>query len=402
VCLALLLSPLHGASAAPRASSKDERQAVALTKRASVLTNLGKYPEAIELFLQALRLSPGLAGAWRNLGLAYEAQKEWALAVASYERYLGIAGTTGRYSIQVMARVNECRKHLGQSTKVWSVLGAPGKIHLDVSHPGATIRINGLSRGSSPVGPLPVNAGAHQIEVTLLGHLPFVRSVAVKEGQTVKVRVDLQKDPAYVPPRRVEGIRHKTVADVAYLKVDSPAEGLSVRANGRALAQNAELWYVVPHPGPMVVEVWAPGRVTWRRRVELVKGERKTLFPLLPLAREKRRYEVWGWTSLGLAALAASVGGIFSALENKTYEDVRDRRAYTREALENMAAEGRLYRNVAIGLYAAAGAALTASITLFVLERRGEAPTGRPLPIVLGPTKRGAGLTLSLSGEVDF
>jgi hypothetical protein len=151
-----------------------------------------------------------------------------------------------------------------------------------------------------------------------------------------------------------------------------------------------------------VVEVRAPGRLPWRRRVELVKGQRKTLSPLLPLVRDQRRYRIWGWATLGMAATLASVGGIFGALENTTFEDVRDRRAYLRESLKDIVAEGKLYRNVALGLYAAAGAALTASVVLFVFERRGEAPKGRPLPLVVAPTERGAGLSVTLSGEVDF
>lgn len=398
----LWASPGALAARAPRDPARATREAVALTKRANVLNNLGKYREALRLFKRALRLAPDLAGAWRNLGLTYEALRQWKLAAEAYERYLGLAGNTGRYAVQVMARVNECRKHLGLPAKVWSVLGAPGKILLEVSHPGATIRLNGLVRGSSPLDALPVMAGPHQIEVVLLGYLPFTRSVAVKEGQTVQVRVELQKDPGYAPPRRVAGIKHHKAANEAYLRVESPAPDLTVLVDGRPLSQNEKGAWVVPAPRSHVVEVRAPGRMPWRRRVELVKGEKKTLTPLLPLVRDKRRYAAWGWASLGMAAALASVGGIFGALENTTYENVRDRRAYLRETLKDMAAEGRLYRNVALGLYAAAGAALTASVVLFVLERRGEAPAGRPLPLVVTPTARGAGLAVSLSGEVDF
>ena len=37
---------------------------------------------------------PKLAGAWRNLGLAYEGRKSWNKAIRAYEQYIKIAGST--------------------------------------------------------------------------------------------------------------------------------------------------------------------------------------------------------------------------------------------------------------------------------------------------------------------
>lgn len=301
-----------------------------------------------------------------------------------------------------MARVNECRKKLGLPPKVFSLLGAAGKIVLEVNVPGAAIKLNGLLRGSSPVDALPVNAGLHVVEVTKVGYLPFNQSVGVKAGQSVRVRVELRKDPSYVPPRRVEGIKHSKTADEAYLRVDSRADGLQVFIDGTPLSQNDQGWWVVPSPKNHVVEVRATGRLPWRARVALLRGLKKTLRPILPLVKAKRTYRLWGWVTLGMAAVAAGAGGVFGGLENKTFEKVRDRRTATRAALNDLVDKGKLYRNVALGLYGLAGAALVTSVVLFVYERRGEHPKGRPLPLAVTPTERGSGLAVSWSGEVDF
>lgn len=389
---------------APRGAPPEaQREAIKLTRQASALHNLGKYQEAVELFRKAVRLAPDLPGAWRNMGLAHEGLKQWKDAIQAYERYLELAGTSGRYSLQVMARVNECLKHLGQAPKVFGVLGAPGYIELSVSEEGATIMLNGLTRGSSPVRPLRVQPGLHVVEISKLGYLRHTQSVGVRAGQRIGLSVELQKDPSYVPPRRLEGIKHVRAGDEAYLQVQSQAEGIAVLVDGKALSQNEEGWWVLPKPtGIHVVEVRAAGRLPWRAQVELTRGIRKTLNPILPIVETKRRYALWGWVSLGLAAVLAGTGGVFGALENKTYEKVRDRRAETRDDLKDIADRGRLYRGVALGLYAAAGVALTSSITLFVFERRGEHPRGRPLPLVVAPVEAGTGLAVSFSTEVDF
>jgi hypothetical protein len=391
------------ADSGPRPAAKQKREAIELTRRASALNNLGKYQQAVKLFQRAVRLFPKLAGAWRNMGLALEGLKQWKRAIQAYERYLEIVGTGGKYSLKVMERINECRKQLGLKPKIFSLLGEPGQIVLEVNVSGAAIRLDGLLRGSSPVDALPVNAGLHVVSVTKEGYLPFSRSVGVKTGQTVRIRVELKKDPSYKPPRRVRAIKHHKAADEAYLRVDTPAEGVQVLLDGTPLAQNEKGWWVVPKPrGEAVVEVRAPGRHPWRARVRLVRGSRKTLHPILPLESRKRAYRLWGWVSLGLAAVLAGTGGVFGALENKRYEQVRDRRADSRAELQDLRDEGRRYGHVALGLYAAAGAAVVASIVLFIYERRGERPAGRPPPLVVAPTGRGSGLAVTYSGEVGF
>jgi len=407
--LALLLAGRPAGWAAPARTAttssvtpEQRREAIRLTRRASALNNLGKYAEAIALFRKAVHILPKLAGAWRNMGLAYEGLKQYRRAIHAYERYLDIAGTGGRYSLKVMERVNECRKRLGLQPKIFSLLGAAGHIRLEVSVDGAAIRLDGLLRGSSPVRALPVAAGLHVIEVTKEGYLPFNRSVGVKAGKTVVLRVTLARDPNYHPPRRVAGIKHHKAANEAYLSVDSPAEGIEVWVDGHRASQNGKGAWVVPRPRKHVVEVRAPGRVAWRARVELLRGEKKTLHPILPLVTRKRAFRRWGWISLGVAALLAGAGGVVGALENTTYERVRRRDAADRAALEDLASTARLYRNVSIGLFAAAGAAMITSIVLFVYERRGEHPRGRPLPLVIAPTKGGRGVAFSLRQEVDF
>ncbi len=375
---------------------------MALFRKANPQLYLGNYAKAVALYKRALALMPRMAGAWRNLGLAYEGLHAWKKAIRAYRRYIKIAGSSGKYYLAAQKRINVCRGKLGLPPITFSMIGRPGRLDITVNVDGALVSLDGVHRGSTPTRPLPVNAGLHLVKVTKVGFLPWSRSVAVRSGQTVAVKVTLRKDPAYVPPRRVKGIKHRKAKNEAYLTLKTRAQGARLFADGKELSKNAKGVFVLPRPAAHVLEVRAPGRLPWRARVSLLRGERKTLVPVLPLLRTKRAFARWAWVTLGVAGVVAGVGAVFSGLESRTYEAVRDRRADTRAELDDLVKKGKRYRNIALGLYAGAAAVLASSIVLFVLERRGERPEGRPLPLVIGPAGRLGGLAVSVSGEVDF
>jgi hypothetical protein len=299
-----------------------------------------------------------------------------------------------------MARINACLGKLGKPPKVFNVLGQAGRLLLKVNVKGALISLNGIPRGSSPTPPLPVNPGVHVIKVTKRGYLDWTRSVGVKSGEKLVIAVKLKKDPTYRPPRRVRAIVHKKGPNESYLIVQSDVPGLHLYANGKAARRRGDGAFVVK-PGKYLVEIRAPGRLTYRCRVDTVRGLRKTITPLLPVLRRRKTFNTWGWVTLGVAAVLTGVGAAFGALENGVYEDVRDRKADTRAELQDLVDKGKMYRNISYGLYAGAAAAAVTSVILFVFKRRGEHPKGVPLPLVVGPTK-GGGLAVSFSQEVDF
>ncbi len=406
VALLLSLGILLGSSGSSRAQApaagSPRARAIKLFRQANPQLYLGNYAKAIALYKRALRLMPKLAGAWRNIGLAYEGQKAWKKAIHAYKQYIKIAGSTGKYYLAAQKRINVCRGKLGLAPITFSMVGNPGKLDIQANVTGAVVSLDGVRRGSTPTKPLPVNAGLHVIKVTKVGYLEWSRSVGVKSGQRVIVRVELKKDPHYVPPRRLKGIKHAKAKNEAYITVRSAADGVRLFADGVELQKNADGAFLLANPGKHVLEVRAPGRLTWRARVVLLRGEKKDLQPVLPLARSKKAFNRWGWVTLGVAGVLAGVGAVFSGLENQTYEAVRDRRADTRTELNDLVSKGKLYRSAALGLYAGAAAVLVTSIVLFVYERRGEQPEGRPLPLVVGPAGRSGGLAISYSGEVDF
>ena len=120
---------------------------------------------------------------------------------------------------------------------------------------------------------------------------------------------------------------------------------------------------------------------------------------MLPVLKRRKTFRMWGWISLGIAGVLAGVGAAFGALENKAFSRAHDRDTADRAALDDLISKGKLYRNVSIGLYAGAAAAVISTLVLFIYERRGVQPENAPLPMVnLGPT-RGGGVAFSLSKD---
>ena len=68
----------------------------------------GQYGAAVDLFQRAIRISPGQAAAYSNLGLALQKLKKFDQALASYERALSIKPdfVEAQQSLEALLRVN--------------------------------------------------------------------------------------------------------------------------------------------------------------------------------------------------------------------------------------------------------------------------------------------------------
>ncbi len=83
VSLGILLGTSAAARAQPPPAGSPQAKAIKLFRQANPQLYLGNYAKAIVLYKRALRLMPKLAGAWRNMGLAYEGQKAWNKAIGA-------------------------------------------------------------------------------------------------------------------------------------------------------------------------------------------------------------------------------------------------------------------------------------------------------------------------------
>ncbi len=366
--------------------------------KGNALLYQGKFSQAIAEYKHAIRLAPKLPGAWRQLGLAHEALKDYRSALEAYEKYLELAGPAGRYSAKVEIRANACRKQLGLPPKVYRETGTVtrGTLVVRSNVEGALVLVDGVQRTTTRRGgePVQVLVGEHTVTVTKPGYLPKSRKVTIYPNMETRVDFHLARDPNYRQPPRPS---RRRVRKRACLRLQADAPGARLWIAGRGfLGPGRDGSYTLP-PGTYEVEITAPDRIAWRGRVVLPKGRCLMLQVTLGRTSRRRRWNTWAWASLGSAAAAALAGAVFGFLEDDAYERVRDRDVSTRQDLEDWRHRGETYRAVSLSLYGLAGAALVTSAVFFILKRH-VTSEGETRAAVLPLTGRG----LLVTGEVSF
>jgi hypothetical protein len=178
--LTLVLLVLFGAL--PRiAAAQDQRdRAAEHFDRGIVFYNEQRFDAALAEFLQAYEIEPA-PEAMYNVARVYAALGRAVQAARSYERYLNEGGR----SIGA-ARRREAERALEQQQSRIGYL----MVQADVSH--ATISIDGVDVASTPLSePIPLAAGAHNVEVRAAGREPVRREVAIAGRETAQLVVAL-------------------------------------------------------------------------------------------------------------------------------------------------------------------------------------------------------------------
>jgi hypothetical protein len=185
---------------------------------------------------------------------------------------------------------------------------------------GAEIFVDGKSMGKTPLrASLAVPAGQHKIELRRAGYKSAEQQLALTEGATGELSLDLNVDEAALSR---EGVV------------------FALDLGGR---RNAELFVDQEHygpytapvrlpPGPHRVRVEAAGFMPLERDVILEQGQNNVLSaPLEPTpetraAREAnlRFHRTWGFVSLGAGALIGGAGAAFLAVNSGSKSDARD------------------------------------------------------------------------------
>jgi hypothetical protein len=133
----------------------------------------GAYAAALAEFLEARRIYP-LRHAVYQAGLCLAKLQRYDEALEAFETAL--------------REVDEAAPALVKENlqrKVLEMRGLVGEIAVGGAEPGATVRVDGLSRGEHPLlSPLRVAAGSHLVQVFKIGFLPFEARVLIAGGTT--------------------------------------------------------------------------------------------------------------------------------------------------------------------------------------------------------------------------
>jgi hypothetical protein len=170
-----------------------------------------------------------------------------------------------------------------------AVRGFVDEVKVDASEPQATVLVDGEEVGKTPLAaPVPVDLGAHTIDVKKEGFLPLTTRVEASGGESRVV------DAKLVP-----------VARAGRLVVDSDT-GAAIRIDTDITAVTR--WSGTLPAGSHHVKITAPGRKTYEAQLEVVAGSTSTVNASL----EKEGFPLWAIVGGGVVLAAGlTVGGYF-------------------------------------------------------------------------------------------
>lgn len=172
-----------------------------------------------------------------------------------------------------------------------------GGLRVETEPEGAAVKVEG-SAAALGVTPLDTQTpvGTVRLLVTLDGHVDQVRTVEVRDGETVTLKLELTR----------------AASTVAVLTVNSEPPGARVTLDGKELG-TAPLSLPGLPPGPAQLAVSSPSHELWSGAIVLEAGgatrvEAKLVDP------STLHWRGWRWVGWGAAVLAAGAGGVLAGV----------------------------------------------------------------------------------------
>lgn len=278
---------------------------------------LGNYDEARELLEKARALDPKLPGPHRFLAAVARAQSRWEDCIASAHEAL-VLNPRSVEAPDTRKLYEACRVAAGRAP-AGEDLGESAAIAVTTNVSGATVRINGLGYGSTPIAPRRINAGTIEVEIDKPGWKPVKRTVTVLVGIVTDVVVDLEVDPDApaadeLVVEKVEPIR------VGWLVVPLQTGTLSIDDQPTPVTgERIEL-----SPGTHVIELQQPGKDPWRRRVRIAAGQKTTVSPDFVDTASREQVERTGFYLVGAGGAALAGGFVAAMLSRAAANEARD------------------------------------------------------------------------------
>jgi hypothetical protein len=158
---------------------------------------------------------------------------------------------------------------------------ANGRLLVRSTPPGASVSVDGVARGVTPLALRSIQAGTRTVVIARRGFIPETRRVVItneRPARTLDVRLSAAAAaPAAAPARpaapSTPASLGKPAATTGELSVDSRPSGASVTINGRA-SGNTPLVFNDLAPGEYRILIEMPGYREFATTVRVVAGER--------------------------------------------------------------------------------------------------------------------------------
>jgi hypothetical protein len=272
---------------------------------------LGKYAEARDHLEKAKAFEPKLPGPYRYLAAVDQAEQKYADCIEHARTAIEL-NPQSKELPETIKLHDACRASAGKPTFELSKDSTGGAISVTANVEAASVTLNGLKYGATPLAPREVVAGPADIGVTKQGYLPATKKVDVIAGIVTDIDFTLEKDPSYKEPDNGTGGAKPSVPTTGFLAISGVPDA-SVKLDGKPIAFTDGRFET--DPGVHEVEVAAPGMEGWRRRVRIARGQKTTIEVSLTSSDARASSHGMGLTfaSIGaVLAIGAAGTGIYS------------------------------------------------------------------------------------------
>ncbi len=286
------------------------------------LFNLGRYDDARVQFEKARDLSPKLPGPWRYLGRLAKIQQRWDDCVSAATEAIRLKPDSDK-AAEVREDLDVCRRALKRAPFAGVIPDKQGALAVTSNVEGARITVDGISKGGTPLAPVPLTPGKKKVVIEKAGYFMLELDVEVVVSIVVDVDAQLEVDPdAKVEIEKPLGpIGDDITVGWIVVAVDAPGAAVLIDGKVPALGPQGSLEAT---PGEHTLSVTAPDHEGYRRRIRVARGQKRTLTVKLKPTAEMRSQNRVGYVLFGVAAAAAASGVVFGFLENDAYEEARD------------------------------------------------------------------------------
>jgi hypothetical protein len=277
---------------------------------------LGQYDEAVKHLDAAAKLEPSLPGPHRFLAAVAQAQSRWNDCIRSSRKAIELNPNSSE--IAATRKLHDaCRESDGRPL-FSGEYGTGGALSVTANVAGATVSVDGLKYGATPLTPREFALGEVTVEVTKSGWKPASGKITVLPGVVTDLELTLEEDKTVVE----NGGGDKPVPEIGWLKVDT-VPGATVRVNGKPWAVDDRGRFAL-QPGTHEIEITAPGRVTERRTVRISQGQEAAIQVDLESRALRASRQRTGRVGLAAAVGFGAVGAMTAIMSGQALDDARD------------------------------------------------------------------------------
>jgi hypothetical protein len=262
---------------------------------------LGNFDEARVHLEKARTLDPKLPGPHRFLAAVAKAQKKWQECIDDARKALELNPASVETS-DTRKLHDECRVSAGKAPYRGAELVDSAAVAVTSNVPSASVKINGLTYGGTPMAPRPITAGKLEVDVEKRGWKSAHIEIDAPVGIVTDVDVELEADAS-----------QQNVVDVGK-PTDKPTKGWLVVGSER----------IEMEPGTHEIERTSPGADPWRRRVRIVAGQDTKVTPVFVNTSERESHEHLGFYFLAGGGAALAVGFGFALAAEHAENDARE------------------------------------------------------------------------------